>query len=363
MTRLLCVSVGLTLLVVLSGCGSAGGGSPPGPEPPSQSSNLGPFVIHTAAAGNVTIKPIPNERGANFTAVYGGPMDYIGVEELLDRIVFTSYRTAANWDVWVCDLFGENLQKVNGTGWPDRYPTWSPDGTQIAFAQERVGQGQADIYAMDSTGGSLTNLTNSTDHDTHPTWSPSGDRIAFETNRDGNGEIYSIYADGTGDTNLTNHSSEDIDPAWAPPGGNGRIAFATSRDGPDWELYTMSQDGSDPKRITDNNVWVTNPSWSPGCHLLAYGAFYNGVGTDIHQITIGGDDQEAIADSNDFEDDPSYSHDGRFVAYTSDKGGGSNIWVRPLDPPGRPVRVTDGSGIDEYPDLGSPKVQTARVLI
>jgi WD40 repeat protein len=96
--------------------------------------------------------------------------------------------------------------------WPNLHggPAWSPDGTNIAFD---VG---GEIYVMNADGTNVRRLTDHPDNDAHPTWSPDGTRIAFESWRDGNEEIYVMNADGTNQRNLTNHPARDWWPAWSP---------------------------------------------------------------------------------------------------------------------------------------------------
>ena len=48
-------------------------------------------------------------------------------------------------------------------------PSWSPDGSRIAFASERSGQFQ--IWTMDAAGGSVTRLTHTSSPEMQPTWS------------------------------------------------------------------------------------------------------------------------------------------------------------------------------------------------
>ena len=70
----------------------------------------------------------------------------------------------------------------------DYFPSWSPDGTKIAFGTDR--DGNYEIYVMNVDGSNLINLTNNAATDYYPSWSPEGTKIAFGTNRDGNYEIY-----------------------------------------------------------------------------------------------------------------------------------------------------------------------------
>jgi len=102
-------------------------------------------------------------------------------------------------------------------------PSWSPDGTRIAF---RGGDGNSQIYVMNADGSGVTRLTNNSDNDWQPAWSPDGSRIAFtkvvELCDDVDGcwnttSIYVINADGSGLTQLNGtNTGLDSDPAWRP---------------------------------------------------------------------------------------------------------------------------------------------------
>ncbi|MCH7838355.1 MAG: PD40 domain-containing protein, partial [Chloroflexi bacterium] len=50
----------------------------------------------------------------------------------------------------------------------------------------------------------------------YPSWSPDGTVIAFTSERDGNSEIYIMNADGSGQTRLTNHPADDRSADWQP---------------------------------------------------------------------------------------------------------------------------------------------------
>jgi hypothetical protein len=80
---------------------------------------------------------------------------------------------------------------------------------------------------MDKDGASRTRLIQNQPFDWHPTWSPDGSRIAFHSDRDGNAEIYVMDADGSSQTRLTRDVANDMHPAWSPDGS--RIAFESYR--------------------------------------------------------------------------------------------------------------------------------------
>jgi TolB protein len=69
---------------------------------------------------------------------------------------------------------------------------------------------------MNADGSGQARLTNNPEYDTKPTWSSDGTWIAFSSHRDGNFEIYVMNADGSGQTRLTNHPADDVEPAWQP---------------------------------------------------------------------------------------------------------------------------------------------------
>ncbi|HYE57939.1 MAG TPA: BamA/TamA family outer membrane protein, partial [Rhodothermales bacterium] len=112
-------------------------------------------------------------------------------------------------------------------------PTWSPDGSRLAFtAIER--SGFADLFVYTPATGTLDRITNDAYEDRDPAWSPDGESLAFSSDRgvDGAAGSYNLflYRFDTGQTrHLTQGAAFDIAPAWSPDGR--RLAFVRARRG------------------------------------------------------------------------------------------------------------------------------------
>jgi Tol biopolymer transport system component len=180
-------------------------------------------------------------------------------------------------DTWVLDIEASATDPTQPVTHPvlvrsgdERYPTYSPDGTQIAFrgsADLIEPSGDEELYVMDADGTNVRQLTHNADFDSAPAWSPDGQRIAFE-NAPGNTlvpgteahekDIYVMNADGTHVRRLTDSPGLDEGAVWSPDAT--KIAFSSDRDGQQ-ELYVMNADGSDQRRLTDNPARDESPDW------------------------------------------------------------------------------------------------------
>jgi Tol biopolymer transport system component len=116
---------------------------------------------------------------------------------------------------------------------------------------------------MNADGSGITRLTNSPALDQMPTWSPDGTKLAFMSSRDGNPEIYTMNADGTSQTRLTNNGALDARPSWSWEGYG--ISFTSARDFslpstmPKFEIYLMNGDGTNLRRLTNNSFYDDFP--------------------------------------------------------------------------------------------------------
>jgi Tol biopolymer transport system component len=136
------------------------------------------------------------------------------------------------------------------------------------------------------------------------------------------------------------------------PGGNGKIAFATSRDAVNLEIYTMNSDGSGVTRLTNNDVFNANPSFSPDGSQIVYdqGADPTGVVVSIYVMNTDGTGATNLSQNTDGQDrSASYSPDGSKIVFQADRGGANiDIYVMNSDGSGQ-YRLTTADSWDGQP--------------
>ncbi len=169
-------------------------------------------------------------------------------------------------------------------------------------------------------------------------------RIAFESDRDGNVDIYVMNPDGTGQTRLTINDYYDGEISWSPDGT--KIAFATDRDG-NYEIYVMNADGTGQTRLTNNAYGDYEPDWSPDGSKIAFISSRDG-NAEVYVMNTDGSGQTRLT-SNAFGDDvPAWSPDGTKIAFATDRDGNWEIYVMNADGSGQ-TRLTNSYGEDWNP--------------
>ena len=140
----------------------------------------------------------------------------------------------------------------------------APGTNGLIVYQVYVGK-HAQLFTVKPDGSAVTQVTHLTDSDAvFPTWSPDGTKIAFERDFDTHAAIYTMNADGSGLRSLTPHGFNG-QPGWSPDGK--RIAFGRYIVGIDAGIWTMDINGKHLRRVTNNPIPKKDP-----CNCLGQGS-------------------------------------------------------------------------------------------
>jgi TolB protein len=140
------------------------------------------------------------------------------------RIVFTSHsvldtgQDSETAEIWTMNPDGNARVRLTFNGEEERAPSWSPDGTRIAFSCRALWLDSGtdfEICVMAADGSNLTVLTNNTVPDLTVNWTPDGSKIIFARPIGGFNQLFMMNADGTGLQQLTNTVGHNL---FANPG-------------------------------------------------------------------------------------------------------------------------------------------------
>ena len=165
------------------------------------------------------------------------------------RVIFTNHGNG----LWVMNADGSEPRAI--TFRDDIDPTWSPDGSMIAFASNRAGTRQ--LYVANANGRNVEQVTDLDNMGGRSTWSPDGTQLAFYRGPSGDRNIWVINIDGSGLDRLTN-GGDNLGPSWSPDGE--WIAFTSFRDGNN-EIYMVRPNGRRETRLTNNPISDWQPRW------------------------------------------------------------------------------------------------------
>ncbi len=160
-------------------------------------------------------------------------------------------------EIYLLDKQGNIRQRLTNSPGIDVSPTFSPDGSQIAFVSNRAGSPQ--IFIMSSSGGQARRLTMNGSYNVSPCWSPKGDLIAYAGRTAGGFQIFVISPQGGSPRQITQEGSNES-PSFSPDGAF--LACSSTRDGKP-AIYVINVKTGAATRATNLPGAQTQPAWAP----------------------------------------------------------------------------------------------------
>jgi len=250
---------------------------------------------------------------------------------------------------------GKVTQLTSGGNHHDQHPKWSPDGKRISFVSTRGG-GNFDIYVMNADGTNVQRITDHPANDFDPMWMPDMQSLIFSSERDSRSDLYRVWLNDRHVDRLTQHFvGRAIMPNVSPDGKSVAFAAQTLQRLNFWEFQVHILDLATGKtRALDNSGGACWPSWSPDGTRLANVLLSKEPSTLQVRNADGSGARELAADPKLWAYYPDWSKDGKWIALSVSpqhhEGEDWDLAIVPADS-SRPVqKLTTGPGNDRLPD-------------
>ncbi len=279
---------------------------------------LGAFVLLLTAFAGVNGAE-RSDRGAAddqrvSSAAAGGPAVLYSV--------LVGSGNSGNPEIFVADASG--MMQLTDYGGADHSPSWSPDGTQVAFVSDRDDPGNLDIYVMNADGSGVRRITTDEEVDAHPAWSPDGAQLAYQRS-DGKGhwELFIIGVDGSGERQITRNNVSDESPAWSPDGT--QLAFERFV-GTNLEIFVMDVDGTSERQVTNLPGQDHAPVWSPDGKAIAFSRDADEDGTsDVWTVDVAGGEATQVTNGVNATVPVGWAADGLTLFFQSETRGAVDV--------------------------------------
>ncbi len=206
-------------------------------------------------------------------------------------VAYTSYLWK-NPDLYMVGGGGGRARRVSKRAGLNTGASFAPNGN-IALTLSK--DGNAELYVISSAGKIIRRLThNAMAIDTSPTWSPDGSQLAFVSNRGGSPQIYVMSASGGGARRITFRGSYNQEPDWCPRKGKPLVAFTGRDEGGSYDIFTVNVKSGETKRLTQGQGSNKSPTWAPNGKILAFASSRGGIwimnedGLNQHRVYRGG---------------------------------------------------------------------------
>jgi len=192
----------------------------------------------------------------------GNLIESVGLSPKGERALFT-----ARGDIFTAPIEkGPTRNLTHSSGAHDKWPNWSPDGSQIAFVSDMSGEDEIYLVTQDGSkpAEQITRGGNAMRYS--PEWAPDGKRIAFS---DKDGKLYILTLSDRKVVEIADAPRGQIrDYVWSPRGNF--LAFTMANSNQFGSIHVWSAADNQVRRVTEEFFNSYNPAWDPQGNYLFF---------------------------------------------------------------------------------------------